>query len=261
MPDLDAHPGVRFERAIGDARVRARAVRIALGVTLGADVCMVLVNAARLGLVRDARAGGHVEWATVGLLDRLAELGDALNAPLLLVTGVLFVRWLRIVVRLAREFGGGLRWKPRQVLWAFLMPIVSLWRPYELVRDVTRALAPERLPEPRPRLDVHESTGYRDGPLVVPPRGLALPNGLVGAWWATWVAGQVLFVVLRPVGDAVDFESRAAFRIALDALDVASAALAIQVVGAVAARLAERFRRIRFNPVDVLRDAGMDLPG
>jgi hypothetical protein len=103
MQDHDAHPGVRFERAVGDAWARARAARIALGVTLASRVYLIAVNAARLTLVREAHAGIQVDLATLRSLDQLAHIGELSRTLLFWGTAVLFVRWLWIAVQLARE--------------------------------------------------------------------------------------------------------------------------------------------------------------
>jgi hypothetical protein len=199
-------------------------------------------------------------------LDALANVGEKTQLMLFFATGILFVHWLSIVVRLARELGGGLRWKPRDAFWSFVIPFISLWEPYQVVRDVTRALAPERLPDPRPRLEVDASTrGYREGRLVVPPRRVEVPGNLVALWWTAYLAARVsglLFGIVlgaaRTPGSGIDFETQSWFQMAICAVDLSSAALAMLVVRGVAARLAERFRRIRYNPVEVLREAGIE---
>jgi Domain of unknown function (DUF4328) len=260
---LDAHPGARFERQLADARLRAIGAIAALGLTVASRLFTLVVEARQVVLVREAMADGDVDPETMELGDRLAWFGHMSQAVLFVVTAVLFIQWLWIVIGLTRDLGGRLWWRPRDALRVFLVPIVNFWEPYRLLRDVTRALAPQRLPDPPTRMELDGSTGYRDGRLIVPPPRRALPAALVGAWWTAYSLGWVPGAIVRTASlgeECAAYEPRLLTEIASDAAEIVAAVLAIQLVRAVAARLDERFRRIRHNPVDVLDEAGIRLP-
>src|SRR5580658_2478717 len=73
-----------------------------------------------------------------------------------LVATVLFLRWLRQ----AYEVAGVLRpeslrrFRSNQVIWAFILPIVSFFRPVQIVKDLFALSDPKGLPDPPRYRDV-----------------------------------------------------------------------------------------------------------
>lgn len=137
------------------------AVAAAAGACLLGALCVAQALLAGIVVERDSatpRAPGEASS------DRLVLLHDQIGLPLLLVTLVVWpltAAWLsaarRHLVRTAPEFR-----HTRSDVWAglgWVVPIVMLWFPYQVVRDVHRA--------------AHRT--WRSPLLVI-------------AWWASWLA-------------------------------------------------------------------------
>jgi len=109
-------------------------------------------------------------------IDRLT-LWTGLELLALLVTGVLFVVWLYTAHRSSRMDRRATRHSSGWAIGGWFVPVLNLWRPFQMVSDVRRG-----------------ATGDAD----------ARPSVGQGWWWGTWVA-------LSPVSAAVSFlYSRAA---------------------------------------------------
>ena len=98
-------------------------------------------------------------WIPADVLDIFA-IGDALNSDgtsslldlsdlvagilamaqliFLLGTGITFIRWISLAVRVVRLTGGTVR-HPGWVVWGWIVPIMSLFRPKQIVNDLHAA--------------------------------------------------------------------------------------------------------------------------
>ena len=196
---------------------RTRAASIALGVS----AAMHLVNAG-VSMWRPRTFDPSVTTLELGVL---------------VVTAILFLRWLHRAVDVASTVSGKrMRWTPSRAVTSFFIPIVSLWRPYQVLRDLHDQLAPDGVPEPAPRPRLDGSGGYRDIPMDRAPPPKTLRRASIGLWWALFLVG----------GIHVDHTSAdvgvAAFR---DMLAFGGAMLAVFMLRAIDSRFAERFRRVR----------------
>ncbi len=178
--------------------------------------------------------------------DELAAAGAAGMIGMLVITAVLFLCWLSRTVSVARALSPtSIRWSASDAVWGFIIPFVSLVRPYQVVRDLHDQLDPDAVPEPapRPRLD---GAGYRDVPMEKAPPPRTLPHASIGAWWALFIFDPIL----DRFGGAAAYsgaEIQSALRVGIgsDAVAIGGALLAVLVVRAVEGRLAERYRRVR----------------
>ena len=205
-----------WEREAAVVARRGRLARIALGVEAAAHLSNV----------------GIAMWKPV-LLQELVSY----ELILLAVTAVLFLRWLHRAVDVAGTMSPmRLRWTSARAVWSFFIPVVSLWRPYQVIRDLHDQLAPDGVPEPAPRPRLDGSGGYRNVAMEAAPPPKKLARASIGLWWALFLIGGVYVDYSTP--DASIFAVR-------DLLAFAGAMVAVAVVRAVDSRLAERFRRVR----------------
>lgn len=251
-------PFADYHDDVAVARKRARHATFALG-------AMGVLSLARFGVVWWQRSELSAVVANPSLprdaLERADSVIQALAVPSLLgviVTGVLFVNWLKSTMQLARTFGGTLAWYPAQVFKSFLIPVINWVRPYQMVCAVHDALSSQGLPEPEARPD--EAGGYRT--VAAAPEPVSIPHGSVGAWWACFWVANVLGQVSANYGNATveAFMSGSYLASLSDVVDAVAAVLAIKVVHAVDARLAERHRRLAHNSIERLRASGVKLP-
>jgi len=152
----------------------------------------------------------------------------SVRAALFLVTGVLFLVWLRRGYRnLIAMRTPGLRHKPGWAVGAWFVPIMNFGRPIEIVNDTWRASDPE--------LPAGDASWY----LLRPPWWHAW-------WWACfvgyalsgWVAGR--FSGATPAG----FRTIFALILLSEVLSLPAALLCMRVVSDVTRR--QRQRAVRF---------------
>ncbi|MFQ5418567.1 MAG: DUF4328 domain-containing protein [Myxococcota bacterium] len=132
------------------------------GVAVGIDVAgMRLLSRRAMGVAVGAneRAAHYV----------VADVAIKIQITLLFATGIAFVTWLYRARANLRAFGTRhLRFSRNWAVFGFVIPIVNLVRPYQVVREVWQASDP--------------STTEPDGWMSIKP------PLLVQAWWATFVA-------------------------------------------------------------------------
>jgi hypothetical protein len=162
-------------------------------------------------------------------------------------------------VKLTRELGASdMKWKPGSAVWAFIVPIVSLVRPYQVLSAVQQRLEPEEIMPPVPRVDRDVETDYRNVAFVVPPLAKGLSSSMLGLWWASFVAMNIVGRIAQRLGpganDAASVISAYEGAMFASVLAVVSGLLAIRVVRSLTARLEERFRRIRHSTPEALAE-------
>lgn len=266
----EAHPAETYDRPVAELHRRAKLAVVALVATSLGHVGDAAVRQVGISAIRDyqAAAGDEVVQsfveARVTSAETYADGSVVLGYALLLVTALSFLRWVRQLVLLTRVLGGRwLPWTPRQATWAFLLPVVSLFRPYQVLRDVQRELDPSEILPPEVRLDREGGGDYRSPALVLPPVAKALPSAFLGLWWGLFVSMNVLSRVVASKMDDADSLPRlvSAYQaeVALDVLAIAAAFFAVRVVRSLTARLDERFRRIRHATAESLTRQGVVL--
>lgn len=149
--------------------------------TIGVSWLAVGIDLSNLWLMTRAAQGGSVDPAL-----REAQLAtqDWLRGAqglLLFATGIAFIAWLyqtRVNLRAlgVRRPTYGRQW----CIWGFLVPLVNLFRPYQVIREIWRASSPASL----------DAFQWRS--LRVPP--------LLGLWWAVAVACAGLRVLATVTG-------------------------------------------------------------
>ena len=173
---------------------------------LGAAAAIRVFNIAVLLWQNDLVASLHSptppSQATLERRYSLAHVGAIGLLALLVVGGVLFLRWLHLAMRLTQALGDrSLTWSPKDAVMGFIIPFVSFVRPYQVMRDLHDALAPNLAPEPDVQVRAVETMGYRQVEMQAPPPARALPHASIGAWWAFfWIGNVVANIASRQTG-------------------------------------------------------------
>lgn len=247
-----------WDREVSVSRGRARYAVLALAATAATHAFRIMVAAWQIALLNDAAGGAQVSMETLQLSDTLFQGAAFVELGLLLVTGVLFLRWLARTVTTARTMIAEphLRWTASQAVWGFFIPFVNLARPYHVMRDLSDRLEPDAIPEPAPQPKLDGVAGYRDIEMKKPPKPGPLPHASIGAWWALYIfAGVVGYSAASPPGtDAAALIWNRKAVIVSSAAEIAAAVLAVLVVRAIDGRLAERHRRVRHASKEELRE-------
>jgi hypothetical protein len=148
--------------------------------------------------------GGYVSLTEARASDDRQALIGLVQGAILLTTAVLFILWLRRCYANLDGLGGRRRYSVRWAIWGWFVPVMSLWRPKQIVNDLLSC-------DPRP----HSRT-------------------IVNWWWAfflvsNWVAGSSARLLF---GDSTpqDLHDAAVARAVSDVIQIGGAVLAIFVV-------------------------------
>lgn len=255
----DEHPAAIHDGEVNEVRRRAKLALVAFALTILARTWDLGARAWSIDVVHRFQAGDvDVREAMQSSLERSDEL---VNVSMVLVNGALvltafvFVRWVRQLVRMTRALGAkDMQWSVSQATWGFFIPILSLFRPYQVLRDVQQRLEPEEIEPPAPHVARDAAVDYRNVAMVIPPMAKRVPDSLLGIWWGSFVVMSFLgrFANRAAASDLADVVTNYQAQIVVSVIAIASAALATRVIRGLTARLEERFRRIRHSTPESL---------
>jgi hypothetical protein len=159
--------------------------------------------------------------------DREQTLGF-LTMGLYLVTAIGFIAWFKRAYENLTAFGQPTAHGTGWAIGSWIVPIVSLFRPFQIAREIWNKSDP--------------ALGEDDVVIETTPPILAF-------WWGAWilgnVAGQVSFRLSMGATSPGDFHASTLANVATDVITLVSAPLAILVVRGITARqekVAARFR-------------------
>lgn len=172
-----------------------------------------------------------------------------LAAGLALITStVLLVRWIyQCIGHEGRLNVQGYGNKPRDIIWAFVIPFVNLVRPYEIIRRLHEASSPEGLPVSPGREEA--AADYREAPRVRPRDSEAWRRSfpLLG-WWMLRMLDMMIERATRKMAEPPVPEIDVNFGIMITAISwgitIAHSTLFLSLIGALHERRQERYQRL-----------------
>lgn len=257
------HPAAHLEPDVAELRTRATLAIAALALPILPRLWDLGARQYSIGLlaqVAEKEIAAELQ-ARLERADALVNLGSVALLPATILAAIFFLRWVHRLVGLTHVLGGYLLWTPSQAVWAFFIPIISLFRPYQVLVQTLGALAPEKLREPAPRVDLAAQHDYRGAAFVGGWAGGRLPRALVGPWWTAYVVMNVGAQLSR-LGvskDAADVIASYHTAMAVDVIGIVAAALGMTVVRGLTARLSDRFRKVRGSTDEELASQGVEL--
>ena len=215
-------------------RRAARRARAALWLSI---LLALASAAANLGDTRIARqlAGDGASSGDLYLWVGLVQ------AAWFLVTAGLWLGWFRRAYLNLPALGARrLRYRPWWAVWAWLLPVFSLFRPKQLLNDTWRASDPDLPPD--------QADAWRKRPVAE----------LLGWWWLAFLASVLVrSITTEAVHSAADlmllgllperldrFQASPGMQIAADLLTVVCGLLALRVVGRATTRQHDRATRL-----------------
>ncbi|MBX3226253.1 MAG: DUF4328 domain-containing protein [Labilithrix sp.] len=260
----EEHPAAHLQESVAALRRRATFAVVGLAAAMLARGIDLVLREWSIVLLEPVRASG--EAASPELLAQLTTADATIDAIVVavtvtfVVTGFFFIRWMHRLVALTRALGATIPWTPSQAGWAFIIPFISLVRPYQVLSSTRAALEPENVAPPAPRVDPSAQGDYRSTAFIVPAPAQRLPAALIGLWWGAFLVlslgGRLLPKDMSTVDKVVSAYQMSMF---VDAAALVAGALAITVVRGLTARLEERFRRIRASTPEALAAQGIEL--
>jgi len=215
-------------------RRAARRARVALWLSI---LLALASAAANLGDTRIARqlAGDGASSGDLYLWVGLVQ------AAWFLVTAGHWLGWFRRAYLNLPALGARrLRYRPWWAVWAWLLPVFSLFRPKQLLNDIWRASDPDLPPD--------QADAWRKRPVAE----------LLGWWWLAFLASVLVrSITTEAVHSAADlmllgllperldrFQASAGMQIAADLLTVVCGLLALRVVNRTTTRQHDRATRL-----------------
>ena len=213
----------------GHGRAQWATILLAAGVLI--DVLIVASLFSQADLLSRIMAGFTVtEAEAIANDDRLNNLA-AVQTFVFLGSAAAFLMWLDRARRNLPAFGArDLKYSPAWVLFGFVVPILSLFVPYQVVAEVWRASDPSA------------------NTASPPSRGRLPVTPIIGWWWALWLIANIVarFVstIIQEAETLDQLMSSTQGVIISEVLRMAAAMLAILVVKAVDARQEEKSQQL-----------------
>lgn len=213
-------------------RARAAVTLVLLLLFVLVSLASILSSLLRIGLLEGA-AGGDIPEDMVAVNDLREGLIALLLALVNLATVVAFCFWVHRAYRNLRALGNlpsALEYSPGWAVGYFFIPILNLFMPYRVVREIWQ--------KSDPAVRTRDDLTY----------AVASSAPLVLTWWLAWIAANFLDrAVSRFYGDAETSETLAwasKADIFSTALWIAAAVLAALVVRGIDRRQEERSRHV-----------------
>ena len=156
------------------------------------------------------------------------DIAQVFYGLVFIATAVAFLMWTYRASHNLRPLGTmGQRFSPRWAVGWWFVPIMFLFRPYQVVAEIWKGSAPDA---PRGATFAWDAEGV---------------SALLAWWWALWLASNLIGLV-GGLAVGADEGSPGALRVELlgDALSVCAAVLAIAVVWRTTSRQARKHHRI-----------------
>ena len=151
---------------------------VLFGITILGHLLAAAADAALILLLHVIQAGIPVRPATASAADSFQSLTGTLQLLLLIPTGLVFLVWFyRSHKNLEFARVSPLKYPSSAAIWGFFVPIVSLFRPHQVMQEVWRgsqALSPP--------------AGVVDSDPKVTP-------GLITSWWVLFIASGLIATI------------------------------------------------------------------
>ncbi|WP_426491622.1 DUF4328 domain-containing protein [Hymenobacter sp. 102] len=112
----------------------------------------------------------------------LNQLAVMVNLGVLLASAVSFIRWARRAYYNLGAIGVDTSYSDASVVYAWMLPVTSLYRPYQLMREIWQ-------------LTQREAFGH------------IRPHMVLRVWWASFLLRSVLGIVVAAIGHGMTLES------------------------------------------------------
>ena len=227
-------PALGFMEPYASANTYARLATFVLSAGVVANVAVIVGAAFEVNLLQDVLAGTELaddEWYALQTWRRgidWVSIGAALAALAMVIV------WLRRAYRNLPALGArGLPWSPGWAIGAWFVPILNLFRPYQIVRE----------------------TWVRSDPAVGPLEQPRAP-AMLGWWWGMWLAGGPIARVAQQMAvqaeTAESYLAAAAFEVVACFVNIGAMVLLIRIIRGIDAAQADKHRLLgarRAGPV------------
>jgi hypothetical protein len=162
LPIISTAPVTGFAK---DPTRLTKALKVLLWISVGAAVFGVISGVASLATGNAAKADSD-EFT---LMDGVELLSGLFSLGTFIITGVLFLMWIHRANRNVRALGAeGMKFTPGWSVGWYFIPIASLWKPYQAMKEIWQA-------SHNPKLWTTQEL-----------------KPIVNVWWTLWLLSNIL---------------------------------------------------------------------
>lgn len=243
-PLADSHAENELSAPIGkpiipfeSGHTRAMFAVTMLVMCLVADLTGMGAGLMEVRLLQQIQAGEPVDDARISANDIQLMFVGLVQMGLFVISGIAFLMWFHRSHRNLPALGAeNLQYSPRWATGGFFVPILHLYRPFQVMQEVWTESDP---------YSVKDANDFMEQPAS---------NALVGWWWALWIIGGILgqaaFRVTMHAESAETYLVSSWLTIGSDLLSVLDAVLAIMLVRAIDAKQLRRHQILSGGPVN-----------
>jgi len=175
-------------RPLLDNRERAHQVRMMMYANLGIRTLGLIMIAHEVYLFRSLRSGVEFSQNTLELHDTMNGLVTIGGRVVLIVSAVIFIRWMLRAHRNYELAGTHSFYTSTAVKWAFFVPFINLYRPYQIIHEFFDGM----------REIVDRESG----------RVNLSDNRVIAWWWGLWITGGIFTnIIVNVIKNANTIES------------------------------------------------------
>lgn len=210
----------------GSARGRGRVLVALLAACAALALVAIFSDALSIAAFDRAIGGETMSEAEAARIDLRQSVLALIQLAAFIATAVFFILFLHRAHKNLTVLGArGMKYSPGWAVGGWFVPFLNLVRPFQVTREIWQAS------DPTPEID------WRGSPVPA----------IVGLWWGAYIAESLMgnVVARMNLGQPTfrDLKIGAQASIAQDALEIAAAILAIQVIRGIIRRQDERRRR------------------
>jgi hypothetical protein len=222
---------------VNDTKAHQRARQAQWLLQLGAVAAAVGLWSSwqQLQLIQDLARGANIPDAVVEASDARQQLIGFAQLGLGLVSAVVFLMWTSAITKRLTQLGvTNMKYAPKWSVWGFVIPIINLFRPYQVMSELWKAS--EVVPGP-------------DDPWAKKPTPL-----IVGVWFAILILDSIVGrLASSRTFDTIEQVTQIAWlTVFFDALGVVTAFVALRLVAEIDGRLRVSETRLANVPLAAL---------
>lgn len=157
---------------------RAKIALLLIFILLILEVVLLVLWYFQYDLVQSAIKGEEISSEAAEVSDSIINIISILYTILFIVSAVTFLRWFVRAYQNLELFAKELLYNQKQALWAWFIPIMNLFRPYEIMRELYK--------ETNKLLVKYEPTNAEK---------IATDNYL-SLWWGLWIISNIVGNIL-----------------------------------------------------------------
>ncbi len=227
MMDNGTRKVVSFE----SGHSRAKWVSIFLTLIVVLDIVAIVSDYMEIQLINRALIGETVTMVEATANDsRQAAIGG-IYTILFVITTILFCMWIHRVHRNLPSLGvSGLKYSPGWAVGYFFVPILSIFRPFQVTTEIWKASDPIT--------EINDSLAWKSTPT----------SPLIASWWVLFLVsafvGNILFRVSLQAETLGELLAAGWLTFIMDVVDIPAAILAVLLIRNIDLRQQQKHQRL-----------------